>query len=409
MKIDRFEVRAGFIPLIDCAPLVVAAEMGFADAEGFQLKLSRETSWAAVRDKLAVSHLEVAHTLAPMPVAANLGLGPLPTPMLVPMALGTGANTITVSNELWRALRVHDVIGDFDARSTVAAMKLVVADRKAKAMPQLQLGIVHPHSAHHYELSYWLASGGISPVSDVSLTVLPPPLMPAALASGHIDGFCVGEPWGTVAASEGSGVILTTNAHIWRNSPEKVLGVRQDWADRNPECLTPLVRAIYNAAVWCDEPENKNKLASILSASKYVGQPIEAIEPCLAGQLRSADGRLRRIEGFLNFSANTATFPWVSQALWFYSQMVRWGQATHSEAAVLAAKCTYRPDIYRQALEPLGVELPAANSKVEGALHAEAPAGSKGGKLRLGPDAFFDGEVFDPDELEGVLSSYSKS
>lgn len=407
MKNAICDIRAGFIPLIDCAPLVVALERGFAGAEGVNLSLSRETSWATVRDKLAVSQFEAAHILAPMPVAANLGLGPLQTPMMVPMALGSGANSITVSNALWEELSQYVKVNDFNALSSIDALSRVVRDRREKDRPQLQLGIVHPYSAHHYELAYWLASGGIAASRDVDLVVVPPSLMPAAIASGHIDGFCAGEPWGTVAATERSSVILTTNAHIWRNSPEKVLGVRFAWGEQNPEGVAALVRAVHAAAEWCDRPENQDELASILSRDCYVGQAVELIRPCLKRRLRAGDGTYHPIDGFLNFASSAATFPWISQALWFYSQMVRWGQAVHSEAAVVAARDTYRPDIYRAALKPLGIEIPSVNSKVEGALLQETPAGSMGGQLRLGPDTFFDGRTFDPDQLDAYIASFA--
>lgn len=400
------EVRAGFIPLVDCAPIVVARELGFAEVEGVQLILSRETSWATVRDKLAVSHFDAAHVLAPMPVAANLGLGPLPTPMVVPMALGTGANSITVSTKLWTELSQHMEENDFNALAAIEALAAVVQKRSDR-QPQLQFGIVHPHSAHHYELAYWLAARGIVPGRDVDLVIVPPSLMPAALASGHIDGFCAGEPWGTVSANDGSGIILTTNAHIWRNSPEKVLGVRTAWAEQNPDCLEALVRAVYRAAEWCDEPGNQDELARLLAREHHVGQSVELIRPCLARRLKAGDGTLHPIEGFLNFASNAATFPWTSQALWFYSQMVRWGQALPSEAAEFVARKTYRPDIYRSALKPLGVEIPSANSKVEGALQTATPAGSTSGHLRLGPDTFFDGKVFDPDRVAEYLAGFA--
>ncbi|MBU1211547.1 MAG: ABC transporter substrate-binding protein [Alphaproteobacteria bacterium] len=407
MKQSHCEVRAGFIPLVDCAPLVAACELGFAEAEGINLTLSRETSWATVRDKLAVSHFDAAHILAPMPVAANLGLGPLPTPMVVPMALGTGANSITVSMALWDKLSEHMQSNDFDATASIDALAKVL-QRRSDCLPQLQLGIVHPHSAHHYELAYWLASRGIMPGRDVDLVVVPPSLMPAALASGHIDGFCAGEPWGTVAANDGAGVILTTNAHIWRNSPEKVLGVRSAWAEQNPDCLEAVVRAVYRAAEWCDQSENQDDLARLLAKTCYVAQSIELIRPCLARRLKAGDGTLHPIEGFLSFATNAATFPWASQALWFYSQMVRWGQALPGEAAEFAARKTYRPDIYRSALKPLGIAIPSANAKVEGALQGPTPVGSTSGHLRLGPDTFFDGKIFDPDQLSAYLAGFSK-
>jgi ABC-type nitrate/sulfonate/bicarbonate transport system substrate-binding protein len=406
MTSSTCEVRAGFMPLVDCAPLVIARELGFAEQEGIELQLVRETSWATIRDRLAVSHLDVAHILAPMPVAANLALGPLQIRMLVPMALGTGANSVTVSRELWQGLSQYLDVADFDAVNALRALGRVVRKRETQSLPCLSLGVVHPYSAHHYELAYWLASASLIPGAAIDLVVIPPPLMPVALASGHIDGFCAGEPWGTVAATDGNGVILTTNSQIWQNSPEKVLGVREDWAETHGDGVSRLVRALYRSAEWCDAIGNQEELATILADDRYVGQKTEQIRPCLARRLKTADGELLPVEGFLNFASKAATFPWTSHALWFFSQMVRWGQVSFSQQGVEIARGTYRPDLYRAALEPLGIEIPSANAKVEGALKIETPAGSALGQLRLGPDTFFDGEVFDPDRLEAYLEGF---
>lgn len=409
MTTPSTDVRAGFIPLIDCAPLVVASELGFAEEEGLNLKLVRETSWATIRDRLAVSHLDVAHILAPMPVAANLGLGPLPTEMVVPMALGSGANSITIARKHWTDLAQHMGAADFAAQTAVRALAQVVAQRKKAGLPRLTLGVVHPFSAHHYQLTYWLAAAGLKAGDNVDLVVVPPSLMPAALASGRIDGFCAGEPWGTAAVLEGSGVILTTNAHIWQNSPEKVLGARSAWAEGNPGAVSSLVRAVYKAAVWCDGPDHQDELARLLARNEYVGLPVQQLRPCLSRRLRASDGQHVHVEGFLNFASKAATFPWTSHALWFLSQMVRWDQVELTPAAILAARSTYRPDLYRTALAPLGIELPSANSKLEGALATATLTGSTLGQLNLGPDKFFDGLVFDPERIEEYLALFDSN
>lgn len=399
------EIRAGFMPLLDCAPLIVAATRGFAEEEGFDLVISRETSWATVRDRLAVRHLDVAHMLAPMPIAANLRIGPLASPLLVPMSLGFGGNTVTVSRAVWDELAQHGAPADLDAAGTAKAMAALVAARKAKARERLVLGIVHPHSAHHYELAYWLAAAGVMPGRDVELIVVPPSLSAAALAAGQIDGFCAGEPWGSIAVAQGVGVILTTKAHIWRSSPEKVLGVRTEWAEADPERLDALVRAVYRAAIWCDEPANRDELAELLARPEHIGQPVDWLRPGLTRQLTAPDGSQHAVPDLLTFAARAATFPWISHALWFYTQMVRWHQAPLSAEALAIAAATYRPDLYRRALKPLGAVLPSSNSKIEGALRTETPAGSATGRLSLGPDGFFDGRVFDPEEATAYLAA----
>jgi NitT/TauT family transport system ATP-binding protein len=399
------EVRAGFTPLLDCAPLIVAATQGFAEAEGLHLAISRETSWATVRDRLAVGHLDTAHMLAPMPIAANLGLGPLASPLLVPMSLGFGGNTVTVSRAVWEELAAHGAPASFDAAATARAMAALVAARRTSGARRLVLGIVHPHSAHHYELAYWLASADVLPTRDVDLIVVPPSLSADALATGQIDGFCAGEPWGSVAVARGAGVIVTTKAHIWRSSPEKVLGVRTEWAAADGERLDALVRAVYRAALWCDEPANRETLAGLLARPEHIGQPVELLMPGLTRQLVAADGTRHAVPALLTFAARAATFPWISHALWLYTQMVRWQQAPLSAEGLAIAAATYRPDLYRRALAPLGALLPASDSKIEGALALESPAGAASARLSLGPDGFFDGRVFDPEQATAYLAA----
>lgn len=398
------KIYAGFIPLTDCAPLVVAREMGFAAEEGLDLQLARETSWATIRDRLAVGHLDVAHALAPMPLAANLGLNPLAHELVAPIALGSGGNTVTISHALWDALGLTAGHGGFDARAGITALSENVAERKRKGLPRLAFGIVHPHSAHHYELAYWLAVGGIMPGRDLDLVVLPPPLMPAALASGRIDGFCAGEPWGSLAVLERAGHILTTKPHIWRSSPEKVLAVSRGWQEQEPERMSALLRAIYRAGAWCDRAENRRELSELLAKREYIGVSSDIILIGLNRQLPLSDGEQVAVDGFLTFAERAATFPWVSHALWFYTQMVRWEQVAFAEGDLDIVRRTYRPDLYRAALAPLGVDIPSANAKIEGMLRSDTPVGSATGRLTLGSDAFFDGRVFDPDHVQDYIN-----
>ncbi|WP_269931734.1 CmpA/NrtA family ABC transporter substrate-binding protein [Aminobacter sp. HY435] len=402
MTETRFEISAGFLPLLDSSLLVVAREKGFAGDEGVALHLARETSWANVRDRIAVGHFQVAHMLAPMPIACNLGLTPLAATTVVPMALGLGGNAVTVSNRLWAELTTHGAAGDLAPRATGEALKAVVAQRAGK--PPLRFAVVHPHSGHNYELRYWLAACGIDPDRDIEIVILPPPLMADALGSGALDGFCAGEPWNTAAVLLGHGRIATVKAKIWRSSPEKVLGADARWAEANPEALAALLRALYRSAQWCAEPVNHPELAAILSAPGYVDRPAEWMLPALSGILRAGPETTVGVEDFFVPQAKAATFPWKSHALWFYSQMVRWSQVAHSAENAAVVRETYRPDLYRAALKPLGVALPGANAKVEGALAAATPVGSAGASLTLGPDGFFDGSLFDPDELDSYIA-----
>ncbi len=401
---SEHQITAGFMPLLDSAVLVTAKELGFAEAEGIDLGLVRETSWANIRDRLAVGHFQVAHVLAPMPIACNLGLTPLVVPTVVPMALGLGGNAVTVSNALWAEMAASGAKPDFNPATAGRALREVVTKRASKSRPTLRFAVVHPHSGHNYELRYWLAACGIDPARDIEIVIVPPPLMVDALANGTIDGYCVGEPWNTAAVLARTGHIATVKAAIWRSSPEKVLSVSARWAEENGDALYALLRALCRAAEWCGNSENREDLARILARKAYVGRPSEWMLPALQGKLPDSDGSVETIADFFVPFAKAATFPWKSHALWFYSQMVRWEQVQHNAKNAHVARETYRPDIYRTALKPLGVALPVANAKVEGALTTATPVGSSGASLVLGPDGFFDGSLFDPDKLDSYIA-----
>ncbi len=401
---ELHRITAGFLPLLDSALLVVAREKGFAKKEGVELVLVRENSWASIRDRLAVGHFNVAHMLAPMPIACNLGLSPLAAKTIAPMALGLGGNAVTVSLDVWRSMRKHGATADFNPSSTGAALREVIVERARKGGRPLHFAVVHPHSGHNYELRYWLSASGIDPDTDIEIVIVPPPFMADALASGHIDGYCVGEPWNTAAVAKAVGRIVTVKAAIWKSSPEKVLGVAAPWAEANQEALSALLRALYGAAQWCGTPANHDELALLLSAQTYVDCPADWLLPALRGVIAAGEGESVTVADFFVPHAKAATFPWKSHALWSYSQMARWGQVTANATNEAIAHNTYRPDLYRAALKVLGVALPGANAKVEGALQMATPVGSAGASLVLGPDGFFDGKVFDPERIGAYLA-----
>lgn len=405
----KHHVAAGFLPLLDSALLVAARDKGFAEAEDVDLVLTRENSWASIRDRLAVGHFNVAHMLAPMPVACNLGLTPLAARTIAPMALGLGGNAVTVSLDLWHEFAARGAAADFEPRTTGNALADVVVARRNAGKEALRFAVVHPHSGHNYELRYWLSACGVDPDRDIEIVIVPPPLMADALASQRIDGYCVGEPWNTAAVAKGVGRIVTVKAAIWRSSPEKVLGVSAEWAEANPGALSALLRALYRAAVWCGDASNHGELAALLAGPVYVGCPAEWLLPALSGRIATGDGATVTVPDFFVPHGKAATFPWKSHALWFYSQMVRWGQVPASESYEAVARESYRPDLYRAALRDLGVALPGANAKVEGALVAATPVGSTGASLTLGPDGFFDGATFDPDKVTAYIDGQQKA
>jgi two-component system, oxyanion-binding sensor len=396
-----YAITAGFVPLLDSALLVVAKEKGFAEAQSIDLTLVREQSWASIRDRLAVRHFDVAHILGPMPIACNLGLSAPAPKMIVPMALGLGGNAVTVSDALWQAMAGEGARDDLDARANGVALRKAIANRTGEPP---RFGVVHPYSGHNYELRYWLAASGIDPDRDIEIVVLPPPDMGDALAQGLIDGYCAGEPWNTFGVLKRGGHLATVKAAIWRSSPEKVLGANARWAETQPGALAALLVALHRASAWCGKLENREELAHLLAQPGYVGRDAELLLPALSGNLPVGGGAVQNIGDFFVPNAKAATFPWKSHALWFYTQMVRWRQIDHTAEHQQVAAETYRPDIYRAALKALGLAMPSASSKVEGALAVETPVGSSGA-LMLGPDGFFDGGRFDPDDVDAYIQA----
>ncbi|WP_131196841.1 CmpA/NrtA family ABC transporter substrate-binding protein [Lichenihabitans psoromatis] len=402
----------GFIPLVDCAPLVVAAEKGFARREGLDLTLMREVSWANIRDRVALGHFDAAHMLGPMPIASSLGLGRPAVAMVAPFSLGLGGNAVTLSLDLFAAM-AETAAGDtdqfrrFEPMAVGRALAIVLRDRQAAGHEPPTLAIVHPFSSHNYELRYWLASAGLDPDNEVRLAVLPPSMMVDGMIERQIDGFCAGEPWNSLAVAAGAGVIAVTKSALWRQGPEKVLGLRAEFADRFPEQTAALVRALYEAARWAADPANIGELALLLSDPAYLSTPAAIIESDLRGALTRVPGTAAEpVADFLVFHEHAANFPWLSHALWFYAQMVRWGHVDHTAAHAEIARRVYRPDLYRAALAPIGADLPRASAKVEGALQRPTPVASRLGRMTLGPDGFFDGRLFDPDQLDQYIASF---
>lgn len=371
-------VRAGFMPLVDAAVLIVAREMGFAAREGIDLVLSRETSWANIRDRLMVGHFDVAHMLAPMPIAAHLGIGHVRMPMITPYALALGGNSIAVSLPVWAAM--CDAHGGAPAgpAATARAVAAVARARRVAGAEPLTFAMTYPFSGHNYELRYWLAAGGLDPDVDMRLVVIPPPFMVDAMVAGQIDGMCVGAPWPSLAVESGVGRTITAKAEIWKASPDKVLAARAAWAETHPHLIDALIRACEAATRWCAAPENRLALAALLARPAYVGVPAEVIHRALTGRLKvDPAGEWVDFADYLSFPTDGGTAPAPRHALWFAAQMVRWGQVPSPAEAYAAARAVTRPDIWGRAL---GRKPPEA---------VLAPI----------PGEFFDDEAFDARDL----------
>ena len=378
-------LRIGFIPLVDAAALIVAADKGFAAAEGLDVTLVREVSWSNVRDKLNIGLFDAAHLLAPVAIASSLGLGHIRVPITAPFNLGINGNAITVSPALHAAI-MEEIDGDpFDPMATATALARVVARRKKNGAEPLTFGMTFPFSTHNYQLRFWMAAGGVDPDEDVRLVVLPPPYMVESLAGGQVDAFCVGAPWNSIAVDHGVGHILHFVSDILVRAAEKVLAVRQNWSENNPDVLAALIRAAARAADFIEQPENRVEAAHILSQPDRIGVSAELMLRTLDGRLKiSPDGTMRHSDRYLLVGREDAGRPEPAQAAWLYAQMVRWGQTAFSPEALKTAINVFRPELYESALGSSGK--PAHSADAIGA---------------------FAGPPFNPDDIAGHLAAFA--
>ena len=381
-------LHIGFIPLVDAAALIVAVDKGFAAAEGLDVTLVREVSWSNVRDKLNIGLFDAAHLLAPVAIASSLGLGHVKVPIVAPFNLGLNGNAITVSPALHAAI-MSEISGDrFDPMATALALSRVVAARRKRGAEPLTFGMTFPFSTHNYQLRFWMAAGGVDPDEDVRLVVLPPPYMVDSLASGHVDAFCVGAPWNSIAVDRGVGHILHFVSDILVRAAEKVLAVRQNWSQKNPQPLAALMRAAFRAAEFIEQPQNRAEAARMLAQPERIGVDADVIQRTLDGRLKiSPDGTMRESSRYLLVGREGAARPDPVQAAWLYAQMVRWGQAPLSAEALKTAQDVFRPDLYDAAL--------GARGNVD-----HGAFGSVGA---------FAGPIFDPTDVVGYLAAFNVS
>lgn len=376
-------LRIGFIPLADATALLVAVDKGYTAQEGLDVELVREVSWSNMRDKLNIGLFDAAHLLAPVAIASSLGLGHVKVPIVTAFGLGLNGNAITVSPALQAAIAA-EADGDIaDPMVTAQAFARVVANRKARGKDPLTFGMTFPYSTHNYQLRFWMAAGGVDPDQDIRLVVLPPPYMVESLANKHVDAFCVGAPWNSVAVDLGIGHILHFVSEILQRAAEKVLAVRARWADDNPDLFQRLVRAHGKAADFVENPANRDEVAAILAAPDRIGVAADVIRRTLDGRLKiSPDGTFRSSDRYLLVGRDRAARPDPVQAAWLYAQMVRWGHALMSPDLLAQAKAVFRPDLYDSILGP-SEPMPAGE-----------PADGVGA---------FTGPAFDPDDIAAHL------
>lgn len=394
----------GFLPLVDACLPILAHEHGFAEEEGLALTFQRDVSWATVLDRLLYGHTDAAHLIAPLAIATTLGRGRPAQPLAAPFVLGLNGNAITLTPEL--AAKVAEPGGLGDPVAVGAALAQEARARKA-AGKRLHLGVVHRYSSHNYMLRYWLAASGIRPDDDVEIVTVAPPFVADAMETGEIDGACVGEPWNSAAVARGVGVIVLATAQIWRRGVEKVLAFRAPVLEARRPAAEALIRALRKAGSHFVDPANWETNAAILARPEYVNA-----DPALI--LGAISDRLVLVQGaepvdypdFMFQHREAANFPWVSQAEWLYTQLVRWDHLAFSPEDAAAAARVFRPDVYRSALTGTGDLLPGASSKVEGSLARPTAVTAQQGSMILANNTFFDGRSFDPDDIEGYIESF---
>ncbi len=372
--VEKDELTLGFIKLTDMAPLAIAKEKGFFEDEGLFVTLEAQSNWKVLLDRVISGELDGAHMLAGQPIAATIGYG-TKGDIITPFSMDLNGNGITVSNEIWEMMKPHVEMGaDGKPKHPIsaAALKPVIETFKAEGKP-FNMGMVFPVSTHNYELRYWLAAGGINPGlyspedvsgqigADALLSVTPPPQMPATLEAGTIHGYSVGEPWNQAAVFKGIGVPVVTDYEIWKNNPEKVFGVTAAFNDENPETVKALTRALIRAAEWLDADMNANRAEAveILSRPEYVGADAAVIANSMTGTFEYEKGDKREVPDFNVFFRYNATFPYYSDAVWYLTQMRRWGQIAEAKPDAWydeTAKKVYRPDIYEAAAKSLIVD-----------------------------------------------------
>jgi len=396
-------ISIAFLPLTDCAVLAAAKEKGFAADAGFDLRLIRTTSWAETRDRLVYGQAEAAHLLAPLAVGVSLGISQHRCPLAAPFKLNVNGNIFVMGNEFAQALDPDPVRRIEDPLATAHDFAVAIGLYRRKPI----VGMVHRLSSHALALRYWLASAGIDPDRDIAMPVLPPSFMADALRAGEIDGYIAGSPWGLVAVDQGLAETVMVSARIWQRGVEKLLTFREEWMEAHPETVDRLLVALSAAAAWCDEPGNREELATLLSARDYIGLDARIILPSLTGTFPVRSGMPAvEVPDAMIFHREAAGFPWKSQALWIYSQFVRWGFIKASPENERITGNVFRSDVYRRALGMSGQPMPGASMKLEGSLSSPLPVGSSSGTLTLGPDRFFDDRVFDPSNIEEYLRSF---
>jgi nitrate/nitrite transport system substrate-binding protein len=378
----------GYIALVDAAPLVIAKEKGLFAKHGLpDVEVSKQASWGATRDNLVLgggsNGIDGAHILTPMPYLISTGKvtqNNAPTPMYLVARLNLDAQAISVSNEY----------KDLKVTTKADALKVAFAKKRADGK-EVKVAVTFPGGTHDLWMRYWLAAAGIDPDKDVSTIVVPPPQMVANMKVGNMDAFCVGEPWNEQLVNQGIGFTACTTGEIWAKHPEKALGLRAEWVDKNPKATQALIAAVLEAQQWCDKMENKPELAEIVGRRQWFNVPVTDIIGRLKGDVNYGNGRVEKgTKQFMKFWRDYASYPFKSHDAWFVTEDIRWGKFEPKTDIKALVNKVNREDLWREAAKSINVpakEIPASPSR--------------------GKETFFDGKVFDPDKPLDYLKSLS--
>jgi nitrate/nitrite transport system substrate-binding protein len=367
-------VRFGIIALTDCAPIVMAHELGYFKKFGIESIISKEASWAVIRDKMNVGENQATHMLIGMPLASTMGLAGSPVkPMVIPWLLNRNGQAITLNNRLKAA-----------GVKTAKDVK-PLADRARQAGEPLTFAMTFPPGTHAMWMRYWLASGGIHPDKDVTLITIPPPQMVANMKVDKMDGFCVGEPWNNRAIADGIGYTVTTTQKMWPDHPEKVCAFTEEFALKNPKTVKAILKALHLSSQYLDKLENRPSAADVISRPTYINCPPAIISQRLLGEYDYGDGRKEKDPFYMIFSDRACNYPQPAFATWWLTQFRRWGMTKGAPDYAGVAKRVMRPDIYLDAMKEMGVAVKAPPAQVF---------------------SFFDGSKFDP---AGDPETYARS
>jgi nitrate/nitrite transport system substrate-binding protein len=383
---EKTKLKIGFIALTDCAPLVIAKEKGFFEAEGLDVHVSKEGGgWPGIQQKVISGEYDFSHALAGMPIAATLGING-DAHLQALLSLDFNGNAITYGNNIIKEMEKYGL--DKTARPVSAQSLKKYIDAKHQAEGEkyqpLNFGMVHPVSTHNYELRYWMASSGIKPDEDCTIKPFPPPTMPSNLIAGNIEGYCVGEPWNSRIVLKGAGSALVTNYDIWNNNPEKVLQARADFVQKNPETTKAVMRAVIKAQMWLDESwENREEAIGYLAQNNYVKAPVDVLRKSMSGTFLYNKGVDSSNPMFNVFANYYAAYPFYSHGMWFITQMYRWGQLDKPVNMKEVIEKVYRPDLFAEVAKEVGYVLPPSAWKKDGVDEY---------------NKFIDGKVWDPNK-----------